>query len=277
MEYKLSSKLNKLKAILKSLESCVLAYSGGVDSGLLLKISVDVLGNKILAVTANSPTYPKEELKFAKDLAKSLRAKHLVIKTEEHKNMNFIRNSLKRCYYCKRELFSELKRIARERNFKHVIHAANIDDNVDFRPGSLAAKAMKIRAPLEEAGISKKDIYAFSRHFNLPTKNKPSSACLASRLPYGEEITLRKLFVINNIESFIRGLGVKQVRLRHHGRIACIEVGKESLFKILKSRSLIVNKAKALGYNYVSLDLEGYRTGSLNEILTPRGSAGNRQ
>lgn len=267
MDSKLSYKFNKLKKILKDLESCVLAYSGGVDSTLLMKVAKDILGKNLLAVTARSQTYPESELEFAKDIAKKWGVKHLIVKTNELKNKNFIENPLQRCFYCKRELFFRLKRIAQQKKFKNVIDAVNAEDKLDFRPGLQAAKIMKVRSPLDEARLGKKEIYALSKHFNLPTKLKPSLACLASRFPYGEKITAEKLFMVGQMESFIKSLGADQIRVRHHGAIARIEVDKNSLNRIMKSRTLIVNRAKSLGYNYVSLDLEGYRTGSLNEVI----------
>lgn len=244
-----------------------MAYSGGVDSTLLLKIATDELGDRVLAVTAESETFSKRELMDAKEYAKSLKAKHAIIKTQELKDKKFIENSSKRCFYCKRAIFLKLKNIARLKKYRWVVDAANNDDLKDYRPGRDAAQMLNVRSPFIETGIDKKDIYALSKLYKLPTQNQPSFACLASRFPYGERITRKKLIIIEKMEEFLRSLKIYQVRVRHHNHIARIEVLEKDFPRIMKLKPLIVNKAKNLGYNYVSLDLEGYRTGSMNEVL----------
>jgi len=257
-------KFDKLKEILAKMDSVLLAYSGGVDSTFLLKVAKGVLGNKLLAVTADSQTYTKEELVFARSMAKRFKVEHIVIKTNELSNKKFLKNPKNRCYFCKKELFTKLKEIAKKNNIKFVVDATNYSDRGDYRPGRLAKKELGVRSPLDEARISKEDIRKLSKHLKLPTWNKPALACLASRFPYGAEITLRALRRIERAEGFIRSLGISQVRLRHYNGLARIEVLKKEIPTLIKKRSLIVEKLKKLGYNYVTIDLEGYRTGSLN-------------
>jgi len=248
----------------------LIAYSGGVDSTFLLKVAVDTLGKEnVLAVTAKSPTYQLTELKGAAKNAKKIGARHLIIMTNEFKNANFASNPVDRCYYCKDELFAKLKKIAKKENIPFVLDASNIDDEYDYRPGARAKKEHGVRSPLQEAGFSKKDIRRFSKRLGLGTWDKPQMACLASRLPYGERIELDKLKRIERAEDFLRKLGLGQVRVRCHGHIARIEVPiKET--KLLYNDDIngkIIKKFKGLGFVYVTLDLEGYRTGSLNEVL----------
>lgn len=247
--------------------SVLVAYSGGVDSTLLLKVSKDTLKNKVLAVTAVSPTYPKVELDFAKRMAKALGVRHKIIKTRELKNKKFILNPLDRCYFCKSELFRKLKDITKKQNLNFVVDASNISDKSDFRPGDRAKKELKIRSPLQEAGLDKEDIRNLSKKLRLSTWDKPSLACLASRIPYGVRITHRLLGRINKAEVFLRKMGFRQLRLRHYNGLCRIEVFKKDIPVLINKRNLIVENLKKLGYNYVTVDLEGYRTGSLNEVI----------
>jgi len=265
----MNSKLDKLKSILGDMESVLVAYSGGVDSTLLLKVSKDVLKDKVIAVIAMSDTYPQEEFESAQKLAQAFGVATLVIETNELKDERFLSNSKERCYYCKLELFSKLKEIAHKKGLKHVIDGSNYDDRSDFRPGNKAKKELGIRSPLEEASLRKQEIRELSKEVGLPTWDKPSLACLASRIPYGTRITKNNLRMIGEAEKYIRNLGFKQVRVRHHGHIARIEVSKDSIARIMND-GLMDNISKALekiGYMYVTLDLKGYRTGSLNEVL----------
>ncbi len=263
---KLADKLGKLKKILRKMQSVVVAYSGGVDSSLLLKVAKDVLEEKVLAVIAVSETYPDEEIKAAEKLARKLKVKHMIIKTDELKNKNFVRNDLKRCFYCKNELFSKLKDIAKKNNMNYVVDGSNLDDLKDFRPGSLAAAKLGVCSPLKEAGLTKADIRQLSRKMGLPTWDKPSLACLSSRFPYGVKITEDKLLKVHSAEKLFKNLGFKQVRLRHHDKIARIEVLKNEIPRVLSHKKLLIENLKKLGYNYICLDLEGYRSGSLNEV-----------
>jgi len=265
------NKLSKLRNILKRLQSVVVAFSGGVDSSLLLKVAKDTLGKKVLAVIAVSQTYPIEEVRLAEKFARKLKVKYLVIKTNELSDKRFTRNSLKRCFYCKSELFTKLKQIAKEHKMRYAIDGSNLDDLKDFRPGSLAARKLNIRSPLKEASLTKADIRKLSRKIGLSTWNKPSFACLSSRFPYGVEITKNRLSQVHRAEKFLRSLGFKQVRLRHHNRIARIEVLNNDIPKALSHGKAIIKNLKNLGYAYICLDLQGYRTGSLNEILSKNG------
>jgi uncharacterized protein len=264
----LYKKLDKLKKLILKYNSCVIAFSGGVDSSLLLKIAAETLpGENLLAVTAVSPTYPKEEIIYARRIAKLIGVRHKIIRTHEGRNKKFIANPVNRCYFCKKELFSRLKDMARAEKFKVVLEAGNVSDKFDFRPGSIAGKELKISSPLEEAGFTKDDIRCLSRKLKLPTWDKPSLACLASRIPYGNRISSIALKRINKGELFLRKLGFKQVRLRDYGRSCRIEVENKQIRNLISKRNLVVDKLKKLGYNYITVDLEGYRTGSMNEAI----------
>jgi len=262
-------KLDRLKDVLLRLERVLVAYSGGVDSTLLLKVSRDVLGNEVVAVTTSSRTYPDRELEEAKEIAKMLGVRHVIIETHELENDNFASNPPDRCYYCKNELFSRLWQIAREFRLNYVLDGSNSDDVNDYRPGARAAQEHGVRSPLREVGLTKNEIRALSREMNLPTWDKPPAACLASRFPYGSRITPEKLSQVEKAENVIRAVGIKQVRVRHHGNTARIEVPPADFRKLLNTctSGQIVQEMKRLGYDYVTLDLEGYRTGSMNEPL----------
>lgn len=247
--------------------SVLIAFSGGVDSTFLLKVARDTLGANVLAVTAVSRTYPKAELEFAKKIAGSFGARHLIIRTRELQNRDFSANSPQRCYFCKKELFSRLNSLARKKKIKYVLDASNISDKKDFRPGSKAKKELKIHSPLAEAGFTKEDVRKSSRKMGLVTWNKPSLACLASRIPYGMRISPGVLRNIERGEKFLGGLGLGQFRLRHDHHLCRLEVSSKDIPFVIRRRFQIVKKLKKLGYNYVTLDLEGYRTGSLNEVI----------
>lgn len=264
----LDKKLARLKKIILKYRSCLVAFSGGVDSTFLLKVCSMVLPKeKILAVTAYSPTYPKEELLFSKSIARNLRIRHNVIKTDELKDKRFIANPVNRCYFCKIELFARLKGIAIKSKLNFVLDASNVSDKKDFRPGNMAKQKLKIRSPLQEAGFTKLDIRKLSKKLRLITWDKPSLACLASRIPYGRRITSSLLDRINQAELYLRHMGFKQVRLRHYNGLCRIEVLKNEICRLISKRNLVVDKLKKLGYNYITIDLEGYRSGSMNPTL----------
>ena len=265
----MEEKLANLKRILSNMGSALIAFSGGVDSTFLLKVAHDVLGEKTVAVTASSETYPASELEAARRIARELGATHLIIQTEELSKQEFVKNSPQRCYFCKKELFSRLNKIAKEQGLNYVADASNYDDLADFRPGMQAGQELGIRSPLKEAGLTKAEIRSLSHKMNLSTWNKPSLACLASRIPYGTRITREKLQRVNEGEKFLRGLGIRQLRIRDHDGIARIEVAQEEMGLFWQENlvRLIIDKLKKLGYTYVTLDLEGYRPGSMNEVL----------
>ena len=245
----------------------LVAFSGGVDSSFLLKVCAMYLPKeKILAVTASSPTFPEAELGFSKKITRQLGVRHRIIRTGELKNKEFLANPSNRCYFCKHELFARLNKIAGKNKINFVIDASNLSDRSDFRPGNKAKKELRVRSPLEEAGFTKENIRGYSRKLGLPTWDKPSLACLASRIPYGVNITLPILKRIEKGESYLHGLGFRQVRLRHYNGLCRIEVSKGEIARLLSRRSAIIDRLKKFGYNYVTLDLEGYRTGSLNEV-----------
>lgn len=261
-------KINKLKKILKDMGSIIIAFSGGVDSSFLLKVAENVLGKNVIAVTAKSPTYPKREFEDAKKIAKILNCRQIIIDSNEMKIKEFRNNPKNRCYFCKKELFLKLISIKNKYNFNFVADGTNYDDLNTFRPGLKALKELEIRSPLADAGLTKEEIRKYSRLLSLTTWNKPSFACLSSRFPYGEEITKSKLKKIENAEDFLRSLGFRQVRVRYHYPIARIEIEKEEIPKILQSniREKIIKKLKKIGFEYITLDLEGYRSGSMDEL-----------
>ncbi len=264
----LNNKLSRLKEIISGYGSCLVAFSGGQDSAFLLKICSLVLPkDKLLAVTAFSATYPVAELRKAKILAKDIGTRHRIIKTVELDNQDFVSNSVRRCYFCKKELFRKLISIAGRDKLDFVLDAGNVSDKKDYRPGNIAKNELKIKSPLVEAGFTKEDIRKASRKLGLRTWNKPSLACIASRIPYGTRITPRVLKRIEQAEEYLNRLGLRQVRLRHYNGLCRIEVDKGDIRRLLSRREAIVGKLKSLGYHYITLDLEGYRTGSLNEVI----------
>ncbi|MFC1607099.1 ATP-dependent sacrificial sulfur transferase LarE [Candidatus Latescibacterota bacterium] len=264
-------KLESLKNILKATEGCAVAFSGGVDSSVVLAAAYDVLGERCLAVIATSSTYPEREYKRAVEWVKEQNIPHVVISSEELDIPEFSCNPTNRCYHCKKELFVKVGEQAHEHGIKWVADGSNADDTGDFRPGMMAAKELKVLSPLKEAGMTKEDIRAVARDiYKLPVADKPSMACLASRFPYGNEITGEKLGQVEQIEEFLEGEGFRVFRARHHDDTVRIELGPEEMKMIADDgvRQKVTEVAKTAGFTYVTIDIEGYRTGSMNETLT---------
>ena len=266
----LQEKYKILKDNMKKRGSAAIAFSGGVDSTFLVKVAHEILQDRMIAVTATSSTYPERELKEAIKYAKDMGVKHLIISSEELDIEGFASNPTNRCYYCKKELFTKINAIAKENGVEYVFDGSNIDDDGDFRPGMQAARELEVISPLKEAKLTKDDIRELSKDLGLPTWNKPAFACLSSRFPYGIEITAPKLKMVDEAEQFLLDMGIRQVRVRHHGEIARIEVAPEERVQFfdVEVMNRIGERFKEIGFTYVTLDMLGYRTGSMNEVLT---------
>lgn len=269
----MNEKFEKLKELIRGFGSCVVAYSGGVDSVFLAVVAHNVLGDKMIAVIDDTPSLPRRELEEAQEIAKKFGFPLRVVRTNEFSNPNYVSNSINRCYFCKRELFDELAKIARLEGYNVVLYGENASDIGDFRPGTKAAEEYMARAPLKEAGLTKEEIRELSRRLNLPTSEKPQMACLSSRVPYGEEVNPQKLKMIEEAEYVLRDLGFVNVRVRHHelktGSLARIEIGESEIANVFKDgvNKKIGEALKKIGYNYVTVDVLGYRRGSVNEAV----------
>lgn len=277
MDPALEAKKQKLLDLLRDMGGCVIGFSGGVDSTFLFAVAARVLGKRALAVTATSETYPERELREANELALRIGGRHRVIVSEELDIPGFAENPVDRCYHCKSELFTKLRKVADEEGLPYVADGSNVDDRGDYRPGRKALRELDVRSPLEEAGLSKDDIRALSKEMELPTWDKPSFACLSSRFPYGVTITREKIAVVGKAEESLRELGLRTLRVRHHGDVARLELGADEFGRVVDGlRDEVVRRVKAAGYTYVALDLQGYRTGAMNEALTQLGTIAPR-
>lgn len=269
-DFETSGKEKKLRDILRSFKQVTVAFSGGVDSSLLLYEAAEVIGKEnVLAITLCSDAFPLDETHEAESICKNLGVKQILLNIDVMSVKEFRENAKDRCYYCKKEMFQQIKEIAKEKDFQVVCDGSNTDDEGDYRPGLKALAELGVRSPLKEAGLSKDEIRRLSKEKGLSTWDKPSLACLASRIPYGEEITGKKLKMAGEAEKILRDMGFGQVRVRIHGDIARIETLKNDIEKIIEedTRKKIYLDLKKLGFGYITLDLEGYRSGSMNEVL----------
>lgn len=274
MSAELSEKFDKLKSILKGHGTVIVAYSGGVDSTFLVKVAVDVLGDRVTAVTAESDTLATAELELATTNAKAFGVRHMVVRTNEMCDPDFVSNPVDRCYHCKKTLFGRLTELAKELGVSTVVEGSNFDDLSDYRPGFRAVDEFSISSPLKEARMTKEDIRVLSKQMNLTTWDKPAAPCLSSRIPYGSPITKEKLTRIEQGENYLRSLGFTVLRVRDHDDIARIEVPPEDISRLFGNgrAAEITEKFKSFGYGYVAVDMLGFRSGSLNESLSKEGN-----
>lgn len=269
MANELDGKIEKLREILVSMGSVAVAYSGGVDSAYLLKVAHDLLGEGALALTAVSASLAQDELAEAQAIARWIGAQHILIDSWETQDPRYLANTSARCYFCKNEVYNELVEYAHMQGIDYFVDGSNLDDTRDHRPGRQAALEHGVRSPLLEAGMTKEDIRILARREGLPNWDKPAAACLSSRIPYGTLISLEMLSQVEQAERALHRLGLRQVRVRHHDSIARIEVEPVDFTAVLEQREIIVSALQSLGYTYVSLDLAGFKSGSLNAVLHP--------
>ncbi|MFA5873536.1 MAG: ATP-dependent sacrificial sulfur transferase LarE [Anaerolineales bacterium] len=260
-------KYEKLKEILTNIGSLVVAYSGGTDSTLLLKVAHEVLGNKVVAITAVSASLPAADCAEAEQIARQIGVKHILVESEETSNPEYLANTPNRCFFCKKETYGKLTAYAEQNGFQTIVDGTNADDIGDYRPGRQAARDYNVRSPLLEAGFTKAEIRQLAKELGLTNWDKPAAACLASRIPYGTTITLEALSQVERAEALLHGLGLRQLRVRHHGQVARIEAEPGDFTHLLEHRTEIVATLKTIGYAYVTLDLAGFRSGSMNDVI----------
>lgn len=268
MKNNLIQKYEALKNEMKKLDSAIVAFSGGVDSVLVLKAAFDTMGDKVIAVTADSPSLPRRELEETKKIAEEIGAKHIVLNTEEAENDKYLKNPANRCYYCKTELYTKLGILSKKIGIKSILNGTNLDDLGDYRPGLKAADEHRIISPLKNAKLTKEDVRELAKHLNLKAWDKPSSPCLSSRVPYGQEITLRKLKMVEEAENFLKELGIMELRVRHFGNKAGIEVNENDKTTINNSFSSISKKFNEIGFD--EIEVSNLKSGSLNLVLNVR-------
>ena len=263
----LNDKYLKLKQILSDLGSVVVAYSGGTDSTLVLKIAHEVLGDRAIALTAVSASLAAADRAEAQEIARQIGARHILVETDETANPEYLANNANRCFFCKNDTYDKLAAYAQAQGYQAIVDGTNADDAHDYRPGRKAAREHQVRSPLLEAGLAKAEIRQLSKELGLPNWDKPAAACLSSRIPYGTKITVQMLSQVERAEALLRSLGLRQLRVRHHESIARIEIEPDDFPRLLEHRDQIVTGLKELGYTYVTLDLVGFRSGSMNEAL----------
>jgi uncharacterized protein len=264
-------KINKLKQIFQDMGSVAVAYSGGIDSTLVLKVAYDYLGAQAVGITAISASLPTSEKEEAAGIARHIGAPHIFIESDETSDPRYLENQTNRCYFCKHNVYDHLIQYAEKEGFQYVVDGTNLDDVGDHRPGRQAAREWGVRSPLQEAGFTKEDVRQLARELGLPNWDKPAAACLSSRVPYGTAITLEILSQVERAELFLRRLGIRQLRVRHHDQVARIEVEADDFPFILAQREAILSEFKQLGYHYITLDLAGFRSGSMNEVVVKHG------